>query len=276
MKLAVAAYICVLSLVSLPFCGGGVDRPDPQDLSPDEVTYQAEDGVRIVAGWWVPPNRPTPPVVILLHELGGTRAQWDAEDVRLPGIFLENGYAVLAPDLRGHGKSNVVLRDGREEPYTYTNSLDAIRDVKAAIEWLKGRDDVDLTRIAVMGSRLGGNLAYASTAMFKDVKTAVVISPDPYWPDNFDPIYKTIPDYCAHDVFYAAGSRPAWEAAASIGFRTSDIGGDRYEDRSDLDGVALLTIDQPIKDILKWFEEELIPTPRPTPVGLSGNICPRI
>jgi pimeloyl-ACP methyl ester carboxylesterase len=115
---------------------------------------------------------------------------------------------------------------------------------------------VDLSRIAVIGARLGGEMAYASTAAFPEVKTAVVISPGPYDPDNLDPLYAAIPDFAAHDIFYMAGSRQAWEAASTIGVRTDGLDGDRYEDHSDLDGVALLTIDQPIKDILKWFEEK--------------------
>jgi dienelactone hydrolase len=261
MKSVVATYFCALSFVLLlPFCGG-VDRPSTQDLSSDEVTYQTEDGVRIVAGWFLPEGVTTPPVVILLHERDGTRAQWDGPGV--PGILVENGYAVLAPDLRGHGESNVVIRDGREEPYEFTNSLDAMLDVKAAIEWLKGRSDVDVSRIAVIGARMGGDMAYASTAAFPEVKTGIVISPDPYDPKSLDPLYAAIPDFAPHDIFYMAGSRQAWEAASSIGVRTDHIGGDRYEDHSDLDGVALLTIDQPIKDILKWFETRLIATPAP-------------
>ena len=262
MKSIVATYLCALSFVSiLPFCGGGIDRPSIKDLGLGEVTYQADDGVRIVASWAVPEGVATPPVVMLLHERDGTRAQWD--ESRLIGILVENGYAVLAPDLRGFGESNIVVRDGREEPYELTNSADTVLDVKAAIDWLKGQSEVDASRIGIVGSRLGADLAYTSTAAFPEVQAAVAISPDAFNPDDLDPLF-AIPDFCAHHVFFMAGSRPAWEAAATLGVRVDHVGGDRYEDRSDLDGVALLTIDQPIKDILTWFETRVLATPAPT------------
>ena len=273
MKSVVATYLCALSFVTLlPFCGGGIDRPSIKDLGADEVSYQADDGVRIVASWAVPEGAATPPVVILLHERDGTRSQWD--ESRLIGILLENGYAVLAPDLRGFGESNVVVRDGREEPYELTNSADTVLDVKAAIEWLKGRSEVDASRIGIIGSRLGADLAYASTAAFPEVQAAVAISPDPFNPEALDPLF-AIPDFCAHHIFFMAGSRPAWEAAATLGVRVDHVGGDRYEDHSDLDGVALLTIDQPIKDILTWLETRVLATPRPaTPTPRACETTP--
>ena len=254
MKSVVATYLCALSLVTLLLSCGGVARPPSEGLTSNEVTYQAEDGVRIVASWSVPSGEARPPVVILLHEQDGSRAQWD--ESRLIPILVDKGYAVLAPDLRGFGKSNVVIRDGREEPYQFTNSVDAMLDVKAAMQWLKDRSDADPSRIGIIGSRLGADLAYASTALFPEIKAAVAISPSPYNPEDPNPLFTALPDFAAHDIFLMAGSRQAWEFAASLGVRIDHVGGDRYEDHSDLDGVALLTIDQPIKDLLKWFEEK--------------------
>jgi dienelactone hydrolase len=266
MQFATLTYVCVVALALLiPFCGGGgVDRPPISEVSSDSVTYDTEDGVRIAAGWFLPDGVTNPPVVILLHEEGGTRAQWDP----LVPILVKEGYAVLVPDLRGHGESTTAIRDGQPQPYQFSGSaIDVMNDLAAAVQWLKGQGGVDASRIGVVGSRQGAMVAYASTAVFPEAKAAVAITPPPYNPDNLDPLYAAIPDYRSHDVFFMAGSRRAWEDAATVGIRVDGVAGDRYEDRSDLDGVALLTIDKPITDIVEWFRQQLLTTPAPTASG---------
>jgi dienelactone hydrolase len=261
--LALLAVGALALLVVNPFCGGGIDRGDVQDLPSDAVTYQTEDGVQIVASWFVPPGETKPPVVILLHEQDGSRAQWNP----LIPELVKKGYAVLAPDIRGHGESTTIVRDGNEEPYQFGESdrTMALADVKAAVEWIKGRDDVDPTRIGIIGSRLGADLTYVSTAVFPEVKAAALITPTRHKPE--DPLLGSIPDYAAHDIFIMAGDLTRWEDAVSLGIRIDHVDGDRYEYRSDLDGVALLTIDEPILDILDWFKPLLLeasPTTAPS------------
>ena len=253
MKAAVCSYISALSLVVLlPFCGGGIDRGSIDDVGSDAVTYQTEDGVRIVAGWFVPPGETKFPVVILLHEQDGSRGQWN----ELIPILVHEGYAVLAPDLRGFGDSNIIIHDGQEEPYEFSNPKDAIKDVAAAIQWLKSRNDVDPSRTSVIGARLGADLAYVSTGTFPEVKAAVAMTPSRHTAE--DPLLTSIPDFAAHDVCLMAGGEQQWEGAVSLGIRIQNPGGRRYVDHPDLDGVALLTIDDPIKDILGWLKERVL------------------
>jgi dienelactone hydrolase len=261
--LLVAALVALALVLLIPVCGGdSVDRPPITDVSSNSVTYEAQDGVRIAASFFAPPGVPNPPVVILFHEEGGTRAQWDV----LVPILVREGYAVLVPDIRGHGESTTATRDGQPQPYQFNgSSVEAMQDVAAALQWLKAQGGVDASRVGVIGSRFGAMLAYASTAVFPEVKGAVAITPPAYNPNNLDPLYQAIPDYDAHDVCFMAGSRRAWEDAATVGIRVDRVCGDRYEDRSDLDGVALLTIDKPITDIIESFRVNVLggsPTPR--------------
>jgi len=255
MHSAALTYVCALALVLLiPFCGGGIDRPPIEDLSSETVTYETADGVRIEAGWFPPPGVTKPPVVILLHEENGTRAQWDG----LVGILVKEGYAVLAPDIRGHGGSTTVIRDGQPEPYQFSGSAaEAIEDVGAAIEWLKGQDNVDVNRVGVIGARLGAMLSYASTAIFPEVRAAVSITPPPYVPNSLDPLYAAIPDFVPHDVFIMAGGRRQWEESVTLGIRITFPKGRRYIETPDLEGVALLANDEMIKDTLQFFEERV-------------------
>jgi dienelactone hydrolase len=256
----------------LPFISDKLDRPSIDEVSSDSVSYEAQDGVRIAASWYFPPGETKPPAVILLHEENGNRAQWND----LIPILVKEKYAVLAPDLRGFGESNKIIRDGREEPYQLTNRQDALLDVDAALRWLKERGDVDMERIGLVGARLGADLAYVSLGLFPGLRAGIAITPDPYKPD--DPLLTTIQDFAAHDVFIMAGGRRQWEAAVSLGIRISFPKGRRYLETPDLDGVALQANDDMIRDILEFFKmrvaspppsETASPRPSPSPVPPS-------
>ncbi len=263
-KFAVFGLICLgsalvglgLSFIAfnptvLPFVSDKIDRPSIDDISSDSVTYQAQDGVRIAAGWFFPPGETKPPAVILLHEENGSRSQWND----LIPILVKHKYAVLAPDLRGFGESNKIVRDGQEEPYQLTNRQDALQDVDAALRWLKDRGDVDMERIAIVGARFGGDLAYVSSGAFPTVKTAVAITPSGY--HDTDALFTSIRDFAAHDVCFLAGNRGLYQNAVTLAIRTQYAGARRFVDHPELDGLALLQIDDPIKHILGWLKDRL-------------------
>jgi len=276
MKFAVLGLICVSSLLVglglafiafnptvLPFISDKLDRPSINEVTSESVNYQAQDGVRIGASWFFPPEETKPPAVILLHEENGSRAQWND----LIPILVKHKYAVLAPDLRGFGESNKIVRDGQEEPYQLTNRQDALLDVDAALRWLKDRGEVDMQRIGIVGARLGADLAYVSVGLFPSLRAGVAITPSPYKAD--DPLLTTIGDFAAHDVFIMAGGRRQWEEAVSLGIRISFPKGRRYLETPDLDGVALQANDDMIKDVLDFFKMR-VASPPPSPTAAAS------
>ena len=232
-------------------CGGGGGPPfDVRDS--ESVTYQAEDGVVIAASWALPPAQARPAVVILFHELDGSRDQWD----EFIPVLVNEGYAVLTPDLRGSGESTRVVRDGEEELYELTDLDDLLLDVAAALQWLDDRSDVDLDRTGLIGAGDGGNLAFVSTAFFPEVKTAIAMSPTPYNEDG-PLVGNNIPDFLPHDVFFVAGGREAWINAVSLAIRVAGtVDGGPYADET-VQGVALLAEDDVLRDMLAWLEEHL-------------------
>jgi len=259
MKFAVLGLICVSSLLVglalafiafnptvLPFISDKLDRPSINEVTSESVSYQAQDGVRIGASWFFPPGETKPPAVILLHEENGSRAQWND----LIPILVKHKYAVLAPDLRGFGESNKI-----------------VRDVDAALRWLKDRGEVDMQRIGIVGARLGADLAYVSVGLFPSLRAGVAITPSPYKAD--DPLLTTIGDFAAHDVFIMAGGRRHWEEAVSLGIRISFPKGRRYLETPDLDGVALQANDDMIKDVLDFFKMR-VASPPPSPTAAAS------
>ena len=91
--------------------------------------------------------------VIVIHEWWGLN-DWVKEQAT---NLAANGYIVLAVDLyRGKVTANAsearkLKRDLREDR--------AIRDLKAAFDYLASRPDVDLTHISSMGWSMGGGMA---------------------------------------------------------------------------------------------------------------------
>jgi predicted acyl esterase len=123
----------------LPPCVACTERED--------VSLRMDDGVTLAATVYLPAGTPPAggwPGVMLLHGLGGTRA--DMAPIAT-GFLVNQGYAVLAYDARGHGESGgVVTLDGPRE----------LQDVRTAFAWFTGRADVSDTQIGAMGFSYGG------------------------------------------------------------------------------------------------------------------------
>ncbi len=105
--------------------------------SPDEVALRA---------WYLQPEHPNGRSVIVLHGIGASRADM----IGVSGIFLNDGYSVLAPDLRGHGTSGGFTTYGvREEG-----------DIHAWADWLFSVRHTQ--RLYGFGASLGGSVLIES------------------------------------------------------------------------------------------------------------------
>ena len=110
------------------------------------------------------------PAILLLHQFRQDHTQWD----NFKTALADEGYIVLAIDLRGHGKSdayqgtnlNGILNDPNGAP----------NDVRAALVFLAAQSYVDNSRLGVIGTSIGGNLAVASSILELS-KTSIAISP---------------------------------------------------------------------------------------------------
>ncbi len=108
-----------------------------------------------------PPVAERPAAVVLVHGFSGDRQIMSA----LARRITENGYAVLAIDVRGHG-------DNRN-PF----SPDQLGlDIKAAIDYLRASDRVDGSRIVVMGHSMGAGATLDYATHDTSLKGAVMIS----------------------------------------------------------------------------------------------------
>ncbi len=138
-----------------------------------EVRFATTDGVLLSGSLTVP--RPRAPVVILVHQFGSDRHDWDG----FVPVLDRAGFATLAYDTRGMGRS-LSRWPGKARyfpPRDERRYLEEMpRDVAAALRFLRDRRGVDTERTAVIGASLGANVAYASSAA---ARATVALSPVP-------------------------------------------------------------------------------------------------
>jgi len=109
------------------------------------------------------------PLVVLIHQFRLNKDQWSQDFIE---SLLKRNYKVLAYDIRGHGNSSKVSYDLTK---LLSDPNEAPGDVKAAFQWAKSQKGIDASRIGVVGTSIGGNLAcYAKFS--QGAKAAVAIS----------------------------------------------------------------------------------------------------
>jgi dipeptidyl aminopeptidase/acylaminoacyl peptidase len=143
----------------------------PLTTTPELVSYTSFDG-REIPGFLLRPEGDGPfPVLVEIH--GGPESQRRLQySSAIPtDQFIQSlGIAVLTLNVRGstgYGKSYSHLDDKDLR-------LDSVRDVEAAVAWLRSRDDIIPDRIAVMGQSYGGFMTLASITFHPDLWTAAV------------------------------------------------------------------------------------------------------
>lgn len=126
------------------------------------------------------------PVIVSVH--GGPEGQERPSFSGIYQYFLSRGYAILAPNVRGstgYGKSYTHLDDVRKRE-------DSVKDLAAAVEWLKTEGGADPRRIAVMGGSYGGYMTLAAITLYPDLWAAAV---DTVGIANFESFLKNTSGY---------------------------------------------------------------------------------
>ena len=108
--------------------------------------------------------------VVVIHEVFGLNDHIR----RVASRFADEGYAALAVDLFSGGNRSLCLL--RVMGGLMLRPLDnsGLRDLRASIDWLGQRPEVDPSRIGVIGFCMGGGYALALACIDDDVKAASV------------------------------------------------------------------------------------------------------
>ena len=119
-----------------------------------------------------PAGAAKPPVVIFCVGLDSTKEEMDFYET----LLLDRGMATLPFDGPGQGEAEytIPIRGDFEVP------------VKAVVDFIETRSDLDASRIGVMGVSLGGYYAARAAAFEKRLKACVSLSGPYSWVEVFD------------------------------------------------------------------------------------------
>ena len=145
----VLVLVAVFALpLSIAYVGSHVTRADVPDANLGaaykNVKLQTSDGLEL-EGWYVPSKNRA--AIIVFPGRSGTRKQ--------ARMLANNGYGVLLYDRRGEGNS-----EGDPDSWGW----DFDKDIRAGIDFLEHRADVDPERIGGLGLSVGGEMMLQTAA----------------------------------------------------------------------------------------------------------------
>jgi dipeptidyl aminopeptidase/acylaminoacyl peptidase len=139
-------------------------------VEPELIHYPTFDDRKIPAWWYPPRHAPAdgrlPPVIVYPH--GGPESQTRAAFNPIFQYFLQAGYGVLAPNVRGstgYGTAYMNLDNT-------TKRMDSVNDLAHAARWLRDQKKGDPKRLAVYGGSYGGFMVLASVTHYPDLWAA--------------------------------------------------------------------------------------------------------
>ncbi|MBN2391451.1 MAG: S9 family peptidase [Anaerolineae bacterium] len=145
-------------------------------VAPELIHYptfdtDASGAPRRIPAWFFKLQRKTDklmPAVVIVH--GGPEGQFQPLFTFFTQYLVHNGYAVLAPNVRGssgYGKAYSHLDNVEKR-------MDSVADLAYAARWLREQPDIDGKRLVVYGGSYGGFMVLAAITAYPDLWAAGV------------------------------------------------------------------------------------------------------
>ncbi|MFC5818622.1 alpha/beta hydrolase [Nonomuraea harbinensis] len=143
-----------------------LDLPDGPRVD-TEIVHFYSDGLRLTGVLVTPRDRAgAMPALIASHGWSGAV---NFRVLPLAGRLARRGYAVLALDHRGFGRS--------EGARLRCDPCEQVRDVSNAATYLAGRPEIDGSALGVIGASFGGAIAVAAAAADERLRACVALVP---------------------------------------------------------------------------------------------------
>lgn len=242
-----------LFIIALALFGFGCQSA-PSSFHPmsQRVSFQTSDGVTIVGDYYV--NSTAARTVLLIHMRPATRESWKPFAKKL----LDNGFAVLAIDLRGHGESTKTTA---EKTLAYQNFTEAeesasIHDLEAAAVWLAQNHSVTPDKLELVGASIGANLVLQYAGAHHEIPAVVALSPGlVYRGVDAQPSVKSLK--ANQKVFFVAAKDDNY-AALSVGALAQETTAPHEVKIYDTGGHAMKLFEahtELVEEIVQWLEK---------------------
>jgi 2,6-dihydroxypseudooxynicotine hydrolase len=139
---------------------------------PGERVAIPYEGKQLYGNLRKPRGTAKPPVLVMCMGLDSTKEEMDVNE----GVFLARGMATLTFDGPGQG----------EGEYDFAIRGDYEVAIKAVLDYLGSRGDLDAARAGLWGVSLGGYYAPRAAAFDKRIKACIALSGPFEWVEYFD------------------------------------------------------------------------------------------
>jgi dienelactone hydrolase len=145
----------------------------------EKVEYKTRDKRKVHAAYFEPRKKKgKAPAAMLVHDAGSS----SADLMKVADSLQRKGFAVLIPDLRGHGDSVTEncdwskITDTGEQMRTWTFSM---RDLEASTDFLRDRDNVHNAKLSLVGVGAGCVLAARYAVHDENANSVALLEPTP-------------------------------------------------------------------------------------------------
>lgn len=151
----------------------------PAAIDAERMRVETSDGKLLIGDFYAPPAKKSAeeraPAALLVHGAGGDRAAF----ATLAEALARSGMAVLAIDLRGHGESATAdySFQGLDEAARANLWTFAVRDLQAAVQWLRAQPGVHGAALNLFGYGEGAGLATHYALGDETVRSLVLLEP---------------------------------------------------------------------------------------------------
>jgi dipeptidyl aminopeptidase/acylaminoacyl peptidase len=142
-----------------------------QLIAPEKIAYESTDGLTIHAYLYAPRGSlqgTRYPAIMWIH--GGPTSQYNDTFQGSVQFFVQRGYAVLLPNIRGSSGYGKAFEDANNGCWGHCD----LEDVLAGVDYLKTLQYVNPERIGITGTSYGGCMSMSAVAFAPGVFRAAI------------------------------------------------------------------------------------------------------
>jgi dienelactone hydrolase len=189
----------------IPLDAAVVEKQNREEYVREKIVFRGAND-NLVPGYLAIPKigNPPYPCILQLHGMTLSKEVWWKKDgwhkgEPLSQKLLAEGFSVLAFDYPLHGERSILnnfentaqMLFRKNKIYKFRNMIiNAVIDSRRALDYLESRQEIDSSRIGILGSSIGGTMSLILSGVDSRLKVTTVLVA----PTLIRPIYEGQPD----------------------------------------------------------------------------------